>query len=57
MSASTVDWFPIPGKEDLNLPLSQGAAYGDLVLASIAAGDCAMRALETMAMAPAMHPT
>lgn len=32
MSASTVDWFPIPGKEDLNLPLSQGAAYGDLVI-------------------------
>lgn len=32
MSAPQVEWFPIPGKEDLNLPLSQGAAAGNLVI-------------------------
>lgn len=33
MSASnSVEWFPIPGKEELNLPLSQGAASGNLVI-------------------------
>ncbi|WP_053382385.1 RidA family protein [Leucobacter celer] len=32
MSASKVDWFPIPGKEDLELPISQGAASGNLVI-------------------------
>lgn len=31
-AGSTVTWLPIPGTEDKNLPLSQGAASGNLVI-------------------------
>lgn len=30
--SNAVTWLPIPGKEELNLPLSQGAVHGNLAI-------------------------
>lgn len=32
MPNDIITWLPIPGKEDLNLPLSQGAVHNNLVI-------------------------